>query len=291
MSMSSVWKLACVVGRGTIQRARGTVSGRPLTYSAPLSASFSTTIRRCTEESSSSSESDTDTDSDTDSEAATHGSPLMSETEEDSRVAVLKACLYLVREGGWSAAVLAEGVKKAGFEEGEERELFPNGPGDLVNLFEQQCNAKLYRYMEKQKEAGVVGPKIIQPSVEHKLKMLSPYIEKWPQAMSLKVQPQVAPTALENVSLMVDDIWYMAGDQTTDVSWYTKRGVLGAIYTSTELYMIQDESDGFADTWRFLDHQLQGVHHIGGIGRGIMDIVRAGLDNMKGTVGDMTEKK
>ncbi len=69
-------------------------------------------------------------------------------------MAVLKACLYLVREGGWSAAVLAEGVKKAGFEEGEERELFPNGPGDLVNLFEQQCNAKLYRYMEKQKEAG-----------------------------------------------------------------------------------------------------------------------------------------
>ncbi len=57
--------------------------------------------------------------------------------------------------------------------------------------------------------------------------------------MSLKMQPQVAPTALENVSLMVDDIWYMAGDQTTDVSWYTKRGVLGAIYTSTGHYQMK----------------------------------------------------
>ncbi len=26
--------------------------------------------------------------------------------------------------------------------------------------------------------------------------------------------------------------------------------------------MIQDESDGFEDTWRFLDHQVQGVHHV-----------------------------
>ena len=33
-------------------------------------------------------------------------------------------------------------------------------------------------------------------------------------------------------------------------------------FSCAELYMIQDESDGFADTWRFLDHQLQGVHHV-----------------------------
>ena len=53
------------------------------------------------------------------------------------------------------------------------------------------------------------------------------------QAMALKAYPPVAPTALENLSLMVDDIWYMAGDKSTDINWYTKRGVLAAIYTST----------------------------------------------------------
>ncbi len=99
----------------------------------------------------------TDTDS-TDSEAASHGSPFVKEPEEDNmednRVAVLRACLRHVRGGGWSASVLAEGVKEAGLQEGEERELFPNGPGDLVNMFEQECNKFLYRYMEKQKKAG-----------------------------------------------------------------------------------------------------------------------------------------
>ncbi len=60
-----------------------------------------------------------------------------------------------------------------------------------------------------------------------------------PQAMSLKMQPPVAPKALENLSLMVDDIWYMAGDLSTDTTWYTKRGVLAAIYTSTGHYQTQ----------------------------------------------------
>lgn len=94
------------------------------------------------------------TESDSDSESsALHGSPLLHETELDNRAVILKACLYLVREGGWSAEVLAEGAKEAGLE-GEETELFPNGPGDLVNMFEQQCNEKLFRYMEKQKGSG-----------------------------------------------------------------------------------------------------------------------------------------
>ena len=89
--------------------------------------------------------------------------------------------------------------------------------------------------------------------------MLTPYIEKWPQvsthppytqhtpshlhththqAMALKAYPPVAPTALENLSLMVDDIWYMAGDKSTDFNWYTKRAILAAIYTSTGVWCV-----------------------------------------------------
>ena len=94
----------------------------------------------------------TRTESDSEAETSAQASPLLhSEAEEeDSRKAVLRACLHLVREGGWSREVLAEGAKEAGFE-GEEGEMFPNGPGDLVNLFEQQCNERLYQFMEKQK--------------------------------------------------------------------------------------------------------------------------------------------
>ena len=49
----------------------------------------------------------------------------------------------------------------------------------------------------------------------------------------MKALPPNIPSALETLALMVDDIWYMAGDKSTDVNWYTKRALLASLYTST----------------------------------------------------------
>lgn len=63
--------------------------------------------------------------------------------------------------------------------------------------------------------------------------MLIPYMEKWPQAMAIKAFPYNVPSALENLALMVDDVWYYSGDRSTDFNWYTKRGLLALVYSST----------------------------------------------------------
>lgn len=39
--------------------------------------------------------------------------------------------------------------------------------------------------------------------------------------------------SLERAGQMFDDIWYYAGDRSTDFNWYTKRGILGAVYCAT----------------------------------------------------------
>ena len=51
--------------------------------------------------------------------------------------------------------------------------------------------------------------------------------------MALKAFPPNVPTALENLSLMVDDVWYIAGDRSTDINWYTKRALLALTYSGT----------------------------------------------------------
>ena len=40
------------------------------------------------------------------------------------------------------------------------------------------------------------------------------------QAMGLMLLPQNAPDATKNVAYMVDEIWYHAGDTSTDVRSY-----------------------------------------------------------------------
>lgn len=42
----------------------------------------------------------------------------------------------------------------------------------------------------------------------------------------------------------MDEIWHAVGDHSSDVDWYVKRGILAAVYTATELYMLTDHSPG-----------------------------------------------
>lgn len=79
------------------------------------------------------------------------------------------------------------------------------------------------------------------------------------QAMGLMLLPQNAPDAMKNVAYLVDEIWYHAGDTSTDINWYTKRGVLAGLYGATELYMVTDRSSDFEDTWSFLDRRMSDI--------------------------------
>ena len=53
------------------------------------------------------------------------------------------------------------------------------------------------------------------------------------QALALKAHPSNASSSLLTFANMLDDMWYYAGDRSTDFNWYTKRGLLAAVYCST----------------------------------------------------------
>ena len=57
----------------------------------------------------------------------------------------------------------------------------------------------------------------------------------------------------------VDVIWRAAGDTSTDFNFYTKRGLLAAVYASTVLFWLDDRSEDCAATWAFLDRRIAEV--------------------------------
>lgn len=77
-------------------------------------------------------------------------------------------------------------------------------------------------------------------------------------------QPAYTPTSLAELARLADEIWYLAGDESVDSSWYTKRASLSAIYSSTELFMTQDTSARFIETEQFLDSRLRDIMKVGG---------------------------
>jgi ubiquinone biosynthesis protein COQ9 len=105
--------------------------------------------------------------------------------------------------------------------------------------------------------------------------MMTPYIEHWPQALAIKSNPLYVSTSLMNLGYLMDDIWYYAGDRSTDTNWYTKRGLLAGVYCSTELHMTQDTSQDFVETWKFMERRLKDVKDIGTNTKQILEAVNS----------------
>ncbi|XP_068208723.1 ubiquinone biosynthesis protein COQ9-B, mitochondrial-like isoform X3 [Palaemon carinicauda] len=195
--------------------------------------------------------------------------PDGSDGEDQLRREILDAALPYVHSFGWSQDALAQGAESLGYS-GMAHGLFTKGGVELVNHFYATCNGRLKEFLEKEVDLVKEQPELkkgttafIATAVEERLRMNIEYIDIWHKALALHASPLNAQQALENITNLVDHIWYHAGDRSTDFNWYTKRGLLAAIYKSTEIYMLQDRSEDFQDSWAFMNRRLSDVHSVG----------------------------
>ena len=77
-------------------------------------------------------------------------------------------------------------------------------------------------------------------------------------------QPSHASTAVNELFMLSGGVWFLAGDVSSDTTWYAKRAMLAAIYSSTELFMTRDTSPEFFETMKFLDRRLEEAGAVGG---------------------------
>ncbi|XP_055796363.1 ubiquinone biosynthesis protein COQ9, mitochondrial isoform X2 [Salvelinus fontinalis] len=169
------------------------------------------------------------------------------ETEEQLQARVLNAALDFVPLHGWTVEAISAGAETLGLSAASSG-MFQNGAGDLVLHFIAQSNTQLTEQLAEhhnQVQLGQAEPKktaeFLRDAVETRLRMLTPYINNWPQALSILFLPHNIPNSLKHLSTLVDDIWYYAGDRSTD------------------LVMVQDSSEDFQDTWNFLDNRIQDI--------------------------------
>ncbi|XP_029910405.1 ubiquinone biosynthesis protein COQ9, mitochondrial isoform X2 [Myripristis murdjan] len=210
------------------------------------------------------------------------------ETEEQLQARILTAALEFVPQHGWSMEAIAAGAETLGLSSASTG-MFYNGAGDLVLHFIAQCNSQLTDILAEQHnqvQLGQAEPKetaeFLRDAVETRLRMYIPYVETWPQAMSILLLPHNIPDSLKHLSTLVDDIWYYAGDRSTDMNWYTKRAALTGIFNTTELVMVQDSSPDFQDTWNFLDNRIQDVVNMASTAKQVQSTGEAVVQGLMG---------
>ncbi|KAJ8343898.1 hypothetical protein SKAU_G00312270 [Synaphobranchus kaupii] len=212
------------------------------------------------------------------------------ETEEELRARVLTAALEFVPQHGWSVEAISAAAQSLGLSSAAAG-MFTNGAGDLVLHFISQSNAQLAQMMAEQHnqvQQGQAEPKetaeFLRYAVEARLRMLIPHIDNWPQAMSILLLPHNIPNSLKNLSTLIDDIWYYAGDRSTDLNWYTCRAALTGVYNTTQVVMLQDSSHDFQDTWVFLDKRIQDIVNMANTAKQVQSTGEAVAQGIMGAV-------
>jgi hypothetical protein len=73
----------------------------------------------------------------------------------------------------------------------------------------------------------------------------------------VQAQPGNVLEALRLRAVLVDELCHGAGLASADMSWYGDRAMLGAVYSSAELFLLTDGSPELADTWQFLARSVK----------------------------------
>jgi ubiquinone biosynthesis protein COQ9 len=170
------------------------------------------------------------------------------------RDAAILAMLPNVAFDGWTKRALKAGARQADLSPDEADLLFPLGTVDMIETF---CDLADRRMEEATADLPDIRPSArVRAVIVLRLEQNRPHKEAIRRALAILALPQNARVAAQATARTIDAIWHAAGDRSANVSWYTKRATLTAIYSATLLYWLRDTSEDNAPTLAFLDRML-----------------------------------
>jgi ubiquinone biosynthesis protein COQ9 len=176
--------------------------------------------------------------------------------EAERRDGLLAALLPDVPFDGWSWAAMRVAAGRIGMDEAELQTLFPAGPRAAVIWFSHWADRLTLETVAAQPVEGKGLTERIALGVRTRLALLAPHREAVRRGLALLALPANAGVGLRLLYDAVDAIWYGAGDEATDFSFYSKRALLAGIYAATTLYWLDDRSEDGAATASFLERRL-----------------------------------
>jgi ubiquinone biosynthesis protein COQ9 len=141
----------------------------------------------------------------------------------------------------------------------QARLAMPKTAAGLIDTYIQEVDRGLEASFPPDRIAAMKIRERIRALVWHRLEIMGPAREAIRRAMATLAMPQNVPLALRISWRSADQMWRLAGDTSTDFNHYTKRMTLGAVYGSTLLAWLDDESEGWTDTKAFLDRRINDV--------------------------------
>jgi ubiquinone biosynthesis protein COQ9 len=177
----------------------------------------------------------------------------------EARERVIEAALPHVVFDGWSRATLDAAIAESGVDAGLARLAFPRGGIDMALAFHRRADRALADELAAADLTSLrIRDRIIH-CVRRRIELVADHREAVRRGVTLLALPLNAPEGARAIWETADIIWNACGDTATDYNWYTKRMILGSVYSATVLYWLGDTSPDFANTRAFLDRRIEDV--------------------------------
>lgn len=160
---------------------------------------------------------------------------------------------------GWTRAAVESAAAQLGIDPVQARLAMPKTQAGMIDVYIEEVDRGLEAYFTPERLARLKIREKIRALVWRRLEIMGPAREAVRRALAILAMPQNVPLALRIGWRTADVMWRIAGDTSTDFNHYTKRMTLGAVYGSTLLVWLDDESEGWADTAAFLDRRIDDV--------------------------------
>lgn len=160
---------------------------------------------------------------------------------------------------GWTRQAVDSAAGQLGIDPVQARLAFPKHQTGMIDCYIQEVDRALEASFTPDQLAAMKIRERIRTLVWRRLEIMGPAREAVRRGLAVLAMPQNMPLALRISWRTSDLMWRLAGDTSTDFNHYTKRMTLGAVYASTLVAWLDDQSEGWNETAAFLGRRIDDV--------------------------------
>lgn len=188
----------------------------------------------------------------------------INEEVEQEKFKLLSIFLKNAPFDGWTKGNFIKSAEEANLPLAYAELLFPKAVEDLILYFSSIINKQMMQIFAQTNKSEKVSDKIVY-LIETRLSLYQKNKEAIQKLLQHNMLPQNFIFSQKLLWSTCDEIWFLAGDKSTDFNYYSKRALLAYVYSSSILFWLSDESEIFVDTKKFIRKKIAQVLQIGSL--------------------------
>lgn len=179
-------------------------------------------------------------------------------TLDELKPRLVEAMLQHVPFDGWSDEAATNAAHDLGIAPAVARLAFRDQM-EMIETYAVWADQRMEESLSTPEFATLKIRDRITSAIRTRLEQAAPHREALRRATAIMALPHHAPRAAALAFHSADAIWRAAGDRSTDFSFYSRRAIASGVYAATLLVWLDDDSEGFVDSWNFLDRRIGDV--------------------------------